>query len=157
MKAKSSSLSFFTFKILLVFILVAIVFSAFTKCDAQAIVGKWKGVSVKNYYGAEYAKQIGKTVEEKSAKEAGNSEITFMADHRFVVNFTAPDSKEVTTIGGTWSATGDQLKLTMEPKYNPQKISTTASFTINGNILITTAVFAPASRIIKTISTSERL
>jgi hypothetical protein len=34
-------------------------FSLLTTCGAQSIVGKWKGVSVKNYFSAEYAKQAG--------------------------------------------------------------------------------------------------
>jgi hypothetical protein len=128
MKAISPSTRFLLHKMLLVFTLFIIVFPAFTKCDAQSIVGKWKGVSVKNYYGAEYAKQIGKPMEEKSAKEVGNSEVSFLTDHNFVLTFSAPNSADVTLMKGTWSATGDQLKLTLEPKYNPQKISTTASF-----------------------------
>jgi hypothetical protein len=77
---------------LFVFTFFIIVFPAVTKYSAQAIVGKWKGVSVKNYYGAEYAKQIGKPMEEKSAKEVGNSEVSFVADHSFVLTFSAPNS-----------------------------------------------------------------
>jgi len=157
MKTRFPSVRFFVLKMLLVFTFCIIVFAAFTKCNAQSFVGKWKGVSVKNYYGAEYAKQIGKPMEEKSAKEVGNSEVGFIADHHFVLTFSAPNSTDVTIMQGTWNITADQLTLTLEPKYNPQKIATTASFTIDGNTLTTTAIFAPSSRIIKTISTSIRL
>ena len=58
---------------------------------------------------------------------------------------------------GTWNVSGDQLKLTLEPQYNPQRISTTATFSINGNTMVTTAEIAPPARIIKTITTATRL
>ncbi|MDP9042504.1 MAG: lipocalin family protein [Bacteroidota bacterium] len=131
--------------------------SAFTKCDAQALVGKWKGVSVKNYYSPDYARQTGKSMEEKTAKEAGNSEMDYLPDHSFVMSFSAPNSSDITTMKGTWSVSGNELKLTLEPQYNPRKVSTIANFSINGNTMVTTAVIAPPSRIIKTISTATRL
>ena len=144
-------------KSLLVITCITIGLSGFTECDAQAIIGKWKGVSVKNYYSPEFAKQAGKSVEEKTAKDAGNSEIDYNADHTFIMTFSAPNSTDVTTMKGTWSATGDQLKLTLEAKYNPQKMTTTATYAISGNTLVTTAVFPPTNRIIKTISTGTRM
>lgn len=64
-------------------------FSLLATCGAQSIVGKWKSVSVKNYYSAEYAKQVGKSMEEKTAKEAGNSEMIYNADHTFILNMSA--------------------------------------------------------------------
>jgi hypothetical protein len=132
-------------------------FSVLGKCDAQAIVGKWKGVSVKNYYSAEYAKQIGKSMEEKTSKDAGNSEVYYNSDHSFILSFSAPNSTELTVMKGTWSVTGDQLKLTLEPQFNPQKMTTTATFTISGNTMETTAIISPPSRIIKTVSTATRM
>jgi len=144
----------FTLKAILILI---VGFSSFTTCGAQSIVGKWKGVSVKNFYGAEYAKQIGKPMEEKFPKDAGNSDIEYKSDHTFIMNFSAVNTTEVTTIKGTWSLTGDQLKSTLEPKYNPLKKTTTATVLINGNTMVTTAVIAEPSRIIKTISTGTRM
>ena len=146
-----------TLKAFLVITCVTMGFSVFTKCDAQAIIGKWKGVSVKNYYSPEYAKQIGKSMEEKFVKDAGNSEVSYLADHSFILTFSAPNSTDVTTMKGTWSASGDQLKLTLEPQYNPQKITTTATFSINGNTMVTTAIISPPARIVKTISTGTRM
>ena len=131
-------------------------FAAITNCNAQSLVGKWKGVSVKNYYSAAFAKQVGKPMEEKFSKDAGNSDIEYKSGHTFIMNFSALNSSEVTTMKGTWSLTGDQLKLTLEPKYNPQKMTTTATVSINGGSLVTTAEMAPPSRIIKTISTCSR-
>ncbi len=132
-------------------------FSLLTTCGGQSIVGKWKGVSVKNYFSAEYAKQAGKPMEEKTAKEAGNSEINYNADHTFILNFSAPNSTEIITMKGIWSVAHDQLKLTLEPQYNPKKMTTTATFTINGNTMVTTADISPPSRIIKTISVATKI
>ena len=61
----------FTLKALFIITCISVGFSGFTKCDAQSIVGKWQGVSVKNYYSAEYVKQTGKPMIEQSAKEIG--------------------------------------------------------------------------------------
>ncbi|HTD39412.1 MAG TPA: DUF5004 domain-containing protein [Mucilaginibacter sp.] len=156
MKIKSMFTAF-TLKALLVITGVTIVLAGFTPCDAQSIVGKWNGVSVKNYYSAEYAKVAGKSMEEKTSKEAGNSTIEYKSDHTFVMTFSAPNAPEVTTIKGTWALTGNQLKLTIEPKYNPQKMTTTATVSVNGNTMVTTAVIPPPSRITKTISTGTRM
>jgi hypothetical protein len=156
MKIKSI-FSAFSLKALFVTICLMVVFAGYAKCDAQSIVGKWNGVSVKNYFSTEYAKVAGKSMEEKTVKEAGNSSIEYIADHTFIMTFSAPNDPEVTTIKGTWSLTGDQLKTTLEPKYNPKKMTTTATVSINGNTMITTALIPAPSRIIKTISTGTRM
>jgi hypothetical protein len=132
-------------------------FSLLNTCDAQPIVGKWKGLSVKNYYSPEYAKQVGKSMEEKTAKDVGNSEITYNADHTFVMNISSPKSSDVLVMKGVWNATGDQLKLTLEPQYNPQKMTTTATFSVHGNMMETTAIMAPPARIIKSVAVATRL
>jgi hypothetical protein len=140
-----------------VFIACVICFSGITICRAQSLIGKWKGVSVKNYFSAAYAKEIGRSMEEKTSKEVGNSEIDYIADHTFILTFSPPNSSDVTTMKGTWSATGDQLKITMEPQYNPRKTSVLGTFTVTGNTMVTTVVIAPPSRIVKTVSTGIRL
>jgi len=151
----SSTLTPLTLKTLLAILVVGL--SSFTICGAQSIVGKWRGVSVKNFYSAEYAKQAGKTMEEKFQKEAGSSDIEYKSDHTFVMNFSPVNSQEVTTMKGTWSLTGDQLKSTLETQYNPQKTTTTATVAINSNTMVITAVIPAPSRIAKTISTSTRM
>jgi hypothetical protein len=156
MKIKSMS-SAFSVKAILAIICMIVGFAGFAKCDAQSIVGKWNGVSVKNYFSAEYAKVAGKSMEEKTMKEAGNSAIEYKSDHTFILTFSAPNDPEVTTMKGTWSLTGDQLKTTFEPKYNPRKMTTTATVSISGNTMITTALMPAPSRVIKTISTSTRM
>jgi hypothetical protein len=155
MKIKSMFTAF-TLKALVITV-ITIGFAGFAKCDAQSIVGKWSGVSVKNYFSAEYAKVVGKSMEEKTAKEAGNSAIEYKSDHTFIMTFSAPNNPEVTTMKGVWSLTGDQLKSTLEPKYNPRKTTTTATVAINGNTLVTTAVMPAPSRISKTISTGTKM
>jgi len=151
----SSTLTPLTLKTLLAILVVGL--SSFTICGAQSIVGKWRGVSVKNFYSAEYAKQAGKTMEEKFQKDAGSSDIEYKSDHTFVMNFSPVNSQEVTTMKGTWSLTGDQLKSTLETQYNPQKTTTTATVAINSNTMVITAEIPAPSRIAKTISTSTRM
>jgi hypothetical protein len=80
---------------LLFTISIFVVFSLQATCDAQSIVGKWKGVSVKNYYSPEYAKQMGRTMDEKLAKDVGNSEIIYNADHSFIMNISSPNSADI--------------------------------------------------------------
>jgi Lipocalin-like domain len=155
MKIKSMFTAF-TLKALVITVITG-GFAAFTKCDAQSIVGKWNGVSVKNYYSAEYAKVAGKPMIESSAKETGNSTIEYKSDHTFIMTYSAINNPEVTTMKGVWSLTGDQLKFTVEPKYNPRKTTTTATVLINGNTIVTTVVMLPPSRISKTISTGTRM
>ena len=130
---------------------------AFTECKAQSIVGKWKGISVKKIYSPEYAKQTGKSTEEQFAKDIGNSFIEYKPDHTFIMSFSLVNSSEVTTMNGNWSLTGDELKYTLEPQYNPQKKTTTATVLITGNSMVTTAIISPPSRIIKTISIGTRM
>jgi hypothetical protein len=146
-----------TLKALLVASCVMVGFAGSTKCDAQSIVGKWNGVSVKNYFSDEYAKVVGKSMEEKNVKEAGSSTIEYKPDHTFKMTFSSPNDPEVSTMEGTWSLAGDQLKITLEPKFNPQKMTTTSTVSTNGNTMITTAVMPPPSRIIKSISTATRM
>lgn len=132
-------------------------FSLVTTCAAQSIVGKWKGVSVKKYYSAEYSKQIGKSMEEKTVKEVGNSEITYNADHTFILNISSLNSTEITTMKGIWAVTQNQLMVTVEAQYNPRNITTTSTFIINGNTMETTTIVPPPSRIIKTISIATKI
>src|SRR5450432_1823404 len=157
MNSKFQIFNAFMLKSLVIISCISLGFSVFSKCNAQAIVGKWKGVSVKNYFSSEYSKKVGKTEEEKTVKEAGNSEIEYKPDHTFIMTFSPPNNPEVTTIRGTWNLTGDQLQSTLEPKYNPQKKTTNATVSINGNTMVTTAVIPAPCRICKTISTSTKL
>ena len=126
-------------------------------CHAQSIVGKWKGGTAKIYYSAEYAKETGKSMEEKTAAELGNYTIEFKSDHTFSEAFITPPDSKVTTINGTWSLAGDDLELTIDPKYNPQKTTTKSTLSIHGNTMVTTALMPGAARIVKMESTNTRM
>lgn len=156
MDAKYHLLKAFTLKSLAVIACLSFGFLPFSKCSAQAIVGKWKGVSVKNYYSAEYAKETGKSMEERTAKETGNSGIEFKTDHTFIVTYSELNDPKVNTMNGVWSLTGNELRLTLEPKFNPRKTSTSGIVSVVGNTMVTTVIFAAPSRITKMISTSTR-
>src|ERR1700676_4831515 len=119
--ANFSFLKSFSRKIL---VLTACIFagsSFLTVCNAQPIIGKWKGGAAKIYYGAEYTKQTGKSMEEETAEQLGNYTIEFKSDHTFVETFTVPKESQLTTMNGIWSLKGDELQLTTEEKYNPQR------------------------------------
>ena len=156
MKPHSPNFTGFKLKILFAFFCI-ITIATFTKCKAQSIVGKWKGISVKKIYSPEYAKQTGRLTEELFAKDIGNSYIEYKADHTFTINFSSVNSVEITTMKGIWNLTVNQLKYTLEPQYNPQKKTTTATVSITGNTMVTTAIMLPPSKIIKTISTGTRM
>ena len=151
------TLGLFTRKTFAVLVCLTIGTTAFTTCDAQSIVGKWKGVSVSNYYSDDYARQMGKSMEEKLAKDAGYSEMDYHADHSFTMIFYISDSSEATIMKGTWAVNGDQLTLTLDPQFNPQKKSSVATFSIHDGTLVTTAVITAPARIVKTVSTATRL
>ncbi len=157
MKRQSKFFTNLNLKTLFIIICITIGFAGFIKCDAQSIVGKWKGVAVKNFYSAEFAKKTGKSMEEKSDKEAGHSEVEYKSNHTFTMSFSAPNNADITAMKGTWSITGDQLKSTLEPQYNPRKMTTTATVLINGKTMVVTSIIPPPSRISKTISTSVRM
>jgi len=146
----------FTSKALLIISFITIGFASFTKCNAQSIVGKWKAVSEKRFYTEQGAKMMGKPMEGESEKP-GYSSIEYKADHTFIQNFTGLNNSEVTAMKGTWILTGDQLKITLEPQYNPKKIASAYTISINGNTLITTVVTPASSLVIKMITTSTRM
>jgi alpha-L-arabinofuranosidase len=157
MKSSISILKAFTGKTSFILICILSGFAGFNVCNAQAIVGKWKGGAAKIYYGVEYTKQIGKSMEEKTAEQLGNYTIEFKSDHTFVETFTTPQESKVTIMNGIWNLTGDDLQLTLEVKYNPQKTTTKSTMSINGNTMVTTAVMPANSRIIKMVSTNTRM
>jgi hypothetical protein len=143
-------------KFFFIIICMTIGLMASTDCAAQNIIGKWKGVSVTNYFGADYAKQKGRSTEQILAKDAGYSEMDYRADHSFTMIFYTSNNSEATILSGTWETNGDQLTLTLNPEFNPQKKSTVASFVIHGDMMETTASFAPGALVIKTVSSSSR-
>ncbi len=127
-----------------------------TQCTAQSIVGKWKAVSETRFYTEKGAKMMGKSMEGQPEKP-GYSSIEYKADNTFIQNFSGQNNSEVTAMMGTWSLTGDQLKITLEPQYNPKKIASSYTISINGNTLITTVKTPASTLVIKMITTSTRM
>ena len=144
------SIIFTTFNLKTLFILICITvgFARFTNCQAQAIVGKWKGFSLKYFYSSAGAKQMSKEMEEAQSKEMKNSGYEFKSDHSFIFfPLSALNSTKGTTMKGTWSLSGDQLTTTLDahqpdPELNPEKgeASDTATIQISGSTLIVTQV-----------------
>jgi len=152
----NSKVNGFAVKAILVVVLCAGGFGGAAKCYAQNIIGKWKGGPSKLFYSAEYAKETGKSEEEKSVKDLGSYETEFKSDHTYVTTLS-PSNSEVTTMKGTWSVSGNQLNIITEPKFNPRKTTLSCTFVINGNSMVTTAIFPPPARMVKTIATLTRM
>lgn len=55
-------------------------------------------------------------MEEKSAKDAGNSKIIFNADHTFIMYMSSPNSSDLIVMKGVCDVTQDQVKFTLEPQ-----------------------------------------
>lgn len=155
MKTKSTALRLKTV-LLITFTIFELV--SFTTCKAQSIVGSWKGVSTKYYYNEEYAKQIGKSTEEKNGKDFDGFDINYNAGNTFVMHITKPNSTEVMIMKGTWSLSGDKLTTTRELQFNPTKRSSISTILITGNKMIqTTEIMPPPSRIRQAITTCVKM
>jgi hypothetical protein len=124
--------------------------------SAQSFVGKWNAVSMKNYYSAEFAKNVGKS-EEEMMDIIGQSIVEIKADHTFTINFKSPKDPKITTLKGTWKLTGDQYESTIEPAYNPDHLTEKGTILITGNSMVTTAIHAPPADIIKVITKYTRM
>jgi hypothetical protein len=147
----------FTKKILVLTTCILAGCSFIASCTAQAIVGKWKGGTAKIYYSAEYAKQMGKSMEEQTAAQLGNYTIEFKSDHTYTSTFTDPKEQEVRTMSGVWNLTGDNLQLKNDAKYNPRGTVQKSILAIYGNTMETTSLMPPGSQIIKMVSTNTRM
>jgi hypothetical protein len=97
--------------------------SSLGNCDAQSITGKWKEVSMKNYYTAQEAKESGeKFTEHPPYTEA--QVLVIKADHSFTTNQWMSWIPGTLQLTGTWSLAGNQLKTKldtrqMDPRNNP--------------------------------------
>jgi hypothetical protein len=156
MKIKSA-FSVFHLKPIVAFAFITLGLAFFNQLNAQSIIGKWNGVSVKNYYSADYAKVTGKPMEEKTAKEIGQSSIEYKSDHTYILSFTPVNDSKATIMKGSWVLNGDQLQSTFEAAYNPRHTAVTTTVLVTGNTMVTTSIIAPPSRITKSISISTRM
>jgi hypothetical protein len=129
-------------KIILVLSGTILVFSDYSKCDAQSVIGKWKEVSGKDYCTPRGVKASGKQFL-LQAPQMGGQVLEIRSDHTFTssgpMNWVPSDVK----LTGTWTLTGDQLNTKLDlhqtdPLNNPTKeVATTIyTLTINGNNMV---------------------
>src|SRR5664279_1606607 len=125
----------------LLFILCFFVSAGFTRCEGQAIVGKWKMVSTTTYFTPEAAaKQGGKMIVVNPVPASASIISEFKSDHTYLTTTSSATSPAPSTLGGTWSISGDKLTVTVDPKYHPGKgvESSTTVISITGNVLMIT-------------------
>ena len=149
MKRQSKFFTAFNLKTLFILICINVGFAGFSSCQAQAIVGKWRGVSAKYFCRTAAGAKMVKQDEESQSKEMGKHGYEFKSDHGVILmHFSSLNSTEVTTMENcTWSLSGDQLTTILDahqsdPKYNPKKGDAPGIVTIqiSGNTLLMTMV-----------------
>lgn len=98
MKIKSMFTAF-NLKAIIFFTSITIGFSSLSVCRAQSsVVGKWKVVSVKQFYSPEYVKKMGKTVVEGQAPANSTYQWEFKSDHTYIIR--GGRGKDDKTTGG---------------------------------------------------------
>jgi Lipocalin-like domain len=165
MKTISSTFKTFTYKDLFILTCIIIGFASFTACNAQSIVGKWNGVSTKQFLTAEGAKTYGKQFLETQMTTIGSVEYEFKSDHTYVMKSTSiHDSSKVRTFTGTWSVTGNQLQSKLDPKQedpkdNPKKDATLPNTTmsIKGNTMVWSTLYPDSKTVNKIEVTLTRM
>ena len=128
------------------FFIILIPSFAFNPCSGQGLTGKWNRVSGKKFYTSEYAKSTGNSSAEISTATDGAEIVEFRADHSYIYTLTIQDIPPI-KLTGTWSVSGDQLILKMDPKqenpiYNPKSNvdQPKNTFTVSGNKLTLKAI-----------------
>jgi hypothetical protein len=105
------------------FIAFIVCMSALGNCNAQTITGKWKEVSMKNYFTAQAARESGEKFTEHPPYVDAQI-LIIKADHSFTttqwMNWI-PGALELT---GTWNLAGNQLNTKLDthqadPRNNP--------------------------------------
>jgi hypothetical protein len=147
------------FKALVIIFSIAIGFSGLSECSAQSsVVGKWKEMSIKQFYSPEYAKQMGKSVVEGQAPNGSTYQWEFKADHTYVVEGGNGNGKANTSTG-EWSVSGDQLTMKAAAQVRKGVGGEIYTFTIIGNKMTRTKIMQPPynEMIIKVEDTSIRM
>lgn len=151
MKSKTG---LFVFKGTCIAIFLILGYSGMSACEAQSIVGKWKGIASTIYYTEEGAAKSGMKIQVNSLAEMGLVIMEFNSAHTFKSTSSVINDTKVNTLEGTWTLSGDQLNLTVDPKYHPVKghDSKTSTILIAGNTLIITEN-APPNRTVNKMET----
>ena len=150
---KTKTLIAFTLKAILILTCTIVGFSDFSKCHAQTIVGKWNQISAKQFLTTEGAKTHGKSVLETQMAAIGTVVFEFKSNHTYVEKTSHANDSKMLTFIGTWSLSGNQLELKLDPeqedpKYDPKKdaISPNITLSINGNTMVWRTLY-PDSKI----------
>ena len=152
-------LSFTAFNLKGIFFITCIttVFSSFSACIAQStVVGKWKEVSVKQFYNPEYAKKMGRSVVEGHVPANSTYQWEFKSDHTYVI--TDGRGKDNTTTG-EWSVSGNQLTMKAAAQVRKGQGAEIYTFVITGNTMTRTMLIQPPynEMIFKQEDTSVRM
>jgi hypothetical protein len=150
---KTRTVRAFILKALLIITGITFGFASFNKCDAQSIVGKWNQKSSKQFLTAEGSRKLGKSVVETQMSSIGTVVFDFKSDHTYVEKTSHAVDSGVLTFTGTWSLSGNQLELKLDPKqedpkYNPKKdaVPPKTTMSINGNTMVMSTLY-PDSKI----------
>jgi|GEM_PF-766389 Lipocalin-like domain len=133
--------------------------SSLSECSAQSsVVGKWKEMSVKQFYSPEYAKQIGKAFIEGGAPPGSGYHWEFKADHTYIIESGDGNGKSSTSTG-EWSVSGNQLTMRADAQVRKGLGGQIYTFVITGNKMTRTQIMlAPYNEmVIKQEDTSERM
>ena len=140
MKIKSIFTAF-NLKALFIITCITIGFSSLSVCSAQSsVVGKWKEVSVKQFYSDEYAKKMGKTVLEGQVPANSTYQWEFKSDHTYVINGGRGKNDKTT---GEWSVSGNQLTMKGDAQVRKGQGSEIYTFLITGNTMTRTMIIQP--------------
>jgi hypothetical protein len=130
----------YSFKAFLFFAVIFLCSGIADKCDAQAIIGKWKIISTTILFTPEGAAKQGQ--QSRVSPVAGSVSIIaeFKGDHTYIKTSTEKNNPKINILEGTWNLTGDQLTIIIDPKYNPEKghESMTQNLLITGNSMSVT-------------------
>src|SRR5450432_2008540 len=140
MKIKSMYTAF-DLKTLFIITCITIGFSSISVCSAQSsVIGKWKVISVKQFYAPEYVKKMGKAFVE--GKTPGNStyQWEFKSDHTYIINGGRGNDDKTT---GEWSVSGNQLTMKAAAQVRKGQGAQIYTFVITDNTMTRTMLVQP--------------
>ena len=147
----------FNLKALLFITSITIGFSSLSVCRAQSsVIGKWKEVSVKQFYTPEFAKKIGKAVVEGQAPANSTYQWELKSDHTYIINGGHGKDDKTT---GEWSVSGNQLTMKAAAQVRKGQGAEIYTFVITGNTMTRTMLIQPPynEMVFKQEDTSIRL
>jgi hypothetical protein len=147
------------FKFLRTFLCLILGIVSLSECSAQSsVVGKWKEMSVKQFYSPEYVKRIGKPFIEGGAPSGSGYHWELKADHTYIIEDGTSNGKSNTS-AGEWSVSGNQLTMRADAQVRNGSGGQIYTFVITGNKMTRTQIMlAPYNEVvIKQEDTSERM